>query len=52
MAREKERYLCPQCARETMVKKETKPGWHILECEVCGTTRGPLRGRERQIDVA
>jgi uncharacterized Zn finger protein len=48
---EESKYLCPQCGKETMVKKTTKPGWHILECQTCGTQRGPFRDR-REIDVA
>lgn len=51
MAQE-EAYLCPQCGKEAMVKRVTKPGWQVLECQACGAQRGPIRDRVRQIDVA
>lgn len=47
-----EKYLCPSCGKAEMVKKQSKPGWHILQCQGCGAQEGPIRDRVRQIDVA
>jgi transcription elongation factor Elf1 len=45
-----ERFLCPKCGKNTMVKVPGEGGKYTLQCELCGLKRGKLPP-DKQKDV-